>query len=269
MSSAAGLTRSDGAGAALCEQRAVVSPLPVLLAAGLGSRLGGRVKALFPLKGRALLDHCIETLNAAGFERVLIVTGHASDALEAHAAASRYPILIECVHNARYRDLNNFYTLRVACAAVRGPMLVLNSDIIFTLEVLDAVLDGEGDLRLAIEAGPVDAEALKVHALDGVVRALGKELDSRTAFGEFVGISLMSESARRQYVKAADEALARGQGTLYYEDVYDSLCDTVQVRAVEVSPGSWAEIDTPSDITDAAVVAGRKVDGDDRCDVRS
>jgi choline kinase len=261
VSSAAGLTRSDGAGPALSEQRPAVSPLPVLLAAGLGSRLGGRVKALFPLKDRALLDHCIETLSAAGFERVLIVTGHASDALEAHAAASRYPIFIEYVHNARYRNLNNFYTLRVACVAVRGPMLVLNSDIIFTPEVLDAVRDGEGDLRLAIEAGRVDAEALKVQVSGGVVHSLGKQLDARTAFGEFVGVSLMSERTRRQYIKAADEALARGQGTLYYEDVYDRLCDTVQARAVEVSPGSWAEIDRPSDITGAALVAERKAEG--------
>jgi choline kinase len=234
------------------------APLPVLLAAGIGSRLGGHVKALWPVAGRPLLDHCVETLSAGGFDRLLIVTGHGADALEAHVPARGYPLRVEYLHNPRYAELNNFYTLRLACAAVDGPALVLNSDIIFTPEVIDAMGGATGDLSLAIEPGRVDAEALKARVAGGVVQELGKHLEPTTAFGEFIGVSLLSDAIRRRYVIVADAALARGETTLYYEDVYSRLCAGAAACAVSVPSGSWAEIDCPSDVPSAATVAARK-----------
>jgi choline kinase len=235
-----------------------LEPLAVLLAAGTGSRLGGRLKALFPLEGRPLVDHCIEALAEAAVERLLIVTGHAADSLKAHMRAVDSPIPIEWVHNPHYRERGNFYSLRVACAVVDGPLLVLNSDIIFMREVVELVRDAEGSLTLAVERDRVDPEALKAQVEAGRVRALGKELDPAAAFGEFIGISRMSDHVRRRYVSAADEALSRGESALYYEDVYGRLCGGLEARVVEVPHGSWAEVDCPSDVPPAALVAASK-----------
>ena len=233
-------------------------PLAVLLAAGTGSRLGGRLKALFPLEGRPLIDHCIDALAEAALERLLVVTGHAADSLEAHLRAVDSPIAIKSVHNPSYRELNNFYSLRVACAVADGPLLVLNSDIIFVRELVDLVCDAEGSLRLAVERDRVDPEALKAQVTGGRVRGLGKGLDPSAAFGEFIGISCLSDYVRRCYLTAADEALSRGETTLYYEDIYHRLCPRLEARAVEVAPGTWAEVDCPSDVPSAALVAASR-----------
>ncbi len=189
-------------------------PLAVLLAAGTGSRLGGRVKALFPLEGRPLVDHCIETLLEAGFGRLLVVTGHAAGSLEAHLRSAQSSMAIECLHNPRYLELNNFYTLRVACAAAQGPLLILNSDVVFRREVVERVCEAGGPLALAIEPGRVDPEALKAEVAGDRVRALGKHLDAAAAFGEFIGISLISDDIRRRYLAAADHALWRDDALL-------------------------------------------------------
>jgi choline kinase len=233
-------------------------PVAVLLAAGTGSRLGGRLKALFPIGGRALIDHCLETLVEAGIGRLLIVAGYAADSLEAHVRSVDSSMAIECVYNPRYLELNNFYTLRVACAAVEGPLMILNSDVIFRRKVVELVREAGGPLALAIEPGRVDPEALKAEVAGGRVRALGKDVDPIVAFGEFTGISLISDDVRRQYLSAADEALWRGETTLYYEDIYDRLCPMVDARVVEVAPGSWAEVDCPCDVPPAARVAASK-----------
>jgi choline kinase len=254
----AGYPQRDGRSGLSSTRRCVESPLPILLAAGVGSRLGGRVKALFRVGGRPLLDHCLEILAAAGFRQLLVVTGHASAVLAAHAGQNQYPISVEFAHNARYSELNNFYTLRIACADVDGPVLVLNSDIIFTREVIDAIHDVEGELKLAIEPGRVDQEALKAKVVGDVVEALGKGLDTTAAYGEFIGVSLMSDHVRRLYVEAADEALAAGETTLYYEDIYSRLCRSVQAVAAKVPRESWAEIDCASDVPAAAAVAARR-----------
>ena len=55
-------------------------PKAVVLAAGAGVRLGALTerspKCLLPIDGRALLDHQLETLAAAGITDVTVVAGH-------------------------------------------------------------------------------------------------------------------------------------------------------------------------------------------------
>ncbi|MEX1171167.1 MAG: nucleotidyltransferase family protein, partial [Chloroflexota bacterium] len=47
----------------------------VVLAAGTGSRFGGR-KLLAPLEGRPVLQHVLDRVAAAGIQRVIVVVGH-------------------------------------------------------------------------------------------------------------------------------------------------------------------------------------------------
>jgi 2-C-methyl-D-erythritol 4-phosphate cytidylyltransferase len=56
----------------------------VVPAAGVGRRLGGGVKALHPLAGRALLAHALEALEANRCTAAVVVVGH-PEALEATA----------------------------------------------------------------------------------------------------------------------------------------------------------------------------------------
>jgi CTP:molybdopterin cytidylyltransferase MocA len=52
----------------------------LVLAAGAGTRFGGEIKQLAPLRGRPLLSYAVETMLAvAALERVLVVLGHAAD----------------------------------------------------------------------------------------------------------------------------------------------------------------------------------------------
>src|SRR5690606_42079600 len=55
----------------------VTTSLAVVLAAGLGTRLGiDRPKALLEIGGRTLLEHTLVACRAAGIEQVILVTGH-------------------------------------------------------------------------------------------------------------------------------------------------------------------------------------------------
>ena len=65
----------------------------VLLAAGSGSRIGGRPKALLELGGVPLIVRQLVALSGAGVDEVVVVLGHHADAIEAAIAA--FPITIE------------------------------------------------------------------------------------------------------------------------------------------------------------------------------
>jgi molybdenum cofactor cytidylyltransferase len=64
----------------------------VLLAAGAGSRLGGRPKALLELGGVPLVMRQLIALSGAGVDEVVVVLGHHADAIE--AAIGQFPITI-------------------------------------------------------------------------------------------------------------------------------------------------------------------------------
>lgn len=67
----------------------------VVLAAGAGSRLGGRPKALLELGGVPLILRQLVALSGAGVDEVVVVTGHHADAIE--AAIRAFPITL--AHN--------------------------------------------------------------------------------------------------------------------------------------------------------------------------
>jgi len=185
----------------------------------------------------------------------MVVTGHGDDVVRDWWAATPRPLRAHFVHNPRYADLNNFHTLEIACErAASGRLLVLNSDIVFADGVVSDAEAAGGDLTLAVEAGRVDDEALKVRLSEGHVRELGKHIPHADAHGEFIGVSLLSDLGRERYVEAARRARDDGEHTLYYEDVYSRICTALDSRVSDVAAATWAEIDAPQDVPAARQV---------------
>ncbi len=70
----------------------------MILAAGLGTRLrpitDGMPKPLVRIRGRALLDHAIDRLVAAGVETIVVNTHYRSEQIIAHLATRRTPHIV-------------------------------------------------------------------------------------------------------------------------------------------------------------------------------
>ena len=224
----------------------------VILAAGAGRRLGGRPKVLQEVGGRPLIEWALERLAAAGVSRTLVVTGaHADDVDRQLDGRAR------SVHNPLSQEYENFVSLAVGLqAAPPGRVLVLNGDVIVADGVLQAVLAETAALALGVCFGETDDEALRVEIREGRVVRLGKGLDPLTSAGEFVGVSVLSQTVRARYLEQVDSERATGRRDLYYEDVYSALCDVEPVIPVAVAVTDWAEIDTPADLASADRVVG-------------
>ncbi len=85
----------------------------VLLAAGAGTRLGGRPKALLELGGVPLVMRQLVALSGAGVDEVVVVLGHHADAVE--AAVRAFPITL--VHNPT-PDTGQAGSVRLGLAAL-------------------------------------------------------------------------------------------------------------------------------------------------------
>jgi N-acetyl-alpha-D-muramate 1-phosphate uridylyltransferase len=70
----------------------------MVLAAGLGTRLrpitDGMPKPLVRIRGRALLDHAIDRLAAAGVETIVVNTHYRAEQIVAHLAARKWPRIV-------------------------------------------------------------------------------------------------------------------------------------------------------------------------------
>ncbi len=87
----------------------------VLLAAGEGTRMGGVAKPLITLQGVPLIKRQLVALSGAGIDEVVIVTGHAREAVEAQVQT--FPVTL--AHNPAYRD-GQQGSVRIGLAALSG-----------------------------------------------------------------------------------------------------------------------------------------------------
>lgn len=107
----------------------------VVLAAGEGARMGGVAKSLIRLQGVPLINRQLIALSGAGVAEVVVVTGHAREAVEAQVQS--FPITL--AYNPNYRE-GQQGSVRVGLAALSG-----NFDAVFIV-LADQPLIGTGDL---------------------------------------------------------------------------------------------------------------------------
>src|SRR5450830_115957 len=121
----------------------------IILAAGQGTRLrpytNDRPKCMVELLGKPLLHRQLEVLRAAGINDVALVGGYCAEGLHAEG--------VEVVLNPRYAQTNMVATLFCAEALmVPGQdLLIAYGDIIYEPRVLEAVLQGDAQLSVAID----------------------------------------------------------------------------------------------------------------------
>ena len=112
----------------------------LVLAAGAGTRFGGPVKQLAPLRGRPLLEHAVVAMLAVpAVDPVLVVLGHAADEILRTAELGEAEVVV-CHEWARGQSAS----LRCGLAALAGAdavVVTLGDQPFITPQVIAGVLD--------------------------------------------------------------------------------------------------------------------------------
>lgn len=237
-----------------------MTSLPVIyLAAGRGSRLGDlcaeKPKALVDAGGRPLADRAFEYLRAAGFDRIVAVTGHAAAELEDRGA--------ETVFNDRWESENNVVSLWQARAIVTGGCAIVNCDLLFEPELARRLADARGTAILVDDALAVDEESMKVTARpDGSLDRLHKNLPLDQAVGEYIGLTRVDPADGPRLAEILEEFIAAGNVHVYYEDAIEMLAAERPVRIERVGGLRWVEIDDHDDLARAREAIAPAIDAE-------
>ena len=228
----------------------------VVLAAGRGSRLGHlgaqTPKWLLDVGGTTIAARQLAGIAAAGARTIRVVTGHAAGAIERFAAGRPELCL---VHNPRYADRNNWFSVLLALRDIGDAdrVVVVNGDLCaepdwFARFLVDAATTPH-DALIAVDLGRVlTDESMKVEARGGALEAIGKT-GVAAAVGEYVGM-LMARGTALARLRAALEGLERipAAADAWYEHaVADAARGGVRWQIWPTPNSRWVEIDDGHD----------------------
>jgi len=236
----------------------------VVLAAAPSPELGELTeeapKAMLDIKGKPLLSRQVEALNASGIKDVNVVVGWKKENVQVPGVKT---------FDASQSE-GELQSLMAAEQALDGRTLILYGDILFDTELIQRLVQTEGDAVLVVDrsnqsgrpgrdlvrtenAVDTDGRFLNGHRLDAVSR-IG--IDIEEANGEWTGILMLSEKGTAA-LKALHARLATEEdGPLHQASSFGkaALTDILQVlvnegltvHTIDTYKG-WMEIDTFED----------------------
>jgi 2-aminoethylphosphonate-pyruvate transaminase len=217
----------------------------VILAAGLGSRLGpftaGRPKGFIAIDDVPIVERSIHKLIACGIERIIIGTGFCSEAYE--ALISRYPYIV-CVKNTEYAGSGSMRTLHFASSQIDDDFLLLESDLVYETAALRVLLNSDfRDCILASDpSGSGDEVFIETNGANLLVGLSKNPALLRRVDGELVGISRVSRKTLEALCTHAN-ALFSSVPKLDYEHAFVDLAGCPRFGVEKVARLAWCEID--------------------------
>jgi len=234
----------------------------ILLVAGEGKRLRpytlDKPKCMVEIDGVSLIDRQLAVLKSEGLENIVMIGGYKSEMLERDGIKLR--------NNPRYFETNMVWTLFCAEDELDGDVIVSYGDIVYSREVLKALLESKADIAVTIDKewegywrarneDPLDdAETLKLRE-NGTIEEIGqppKSLDEIE--GQYMGLMKFSIKGVRKikdtFHKTIKNGRLQGKGVenSYMTDLLqDVINSNYLVTSIPVH-GGWVEVDTVDDL---------------------
>jgi choline kinase len=222
----------------------------LIIAAGFGSRLRevSDSKPMTPIAGIPLLELGVRQAKAAGAQRVVVVTGHEADRLEAAlpALSDRAGITVVAQRVDDWSKPNGWSVLAGA-DVIQGNYLLMMSDHIFSGSILSRLAQQDGADRgvtLAVDfrcddplIDPDDATWVKLDGT-GFIQAIGKTIAPYDAVdcGAFLCTPELAAAIR--------EAIAEGKAGSLSEGM-QKLADAGRAATMDIGEAWWLDVDDP------------------------
>jgi 2-aminoethylphosphonate-pyruvate transaminase len=221
----------------------------VILAAGLGSRLGDikedQPKAFVKVGPESLIERSIRLLIEKGFTSIIIGTGYKNEYFD--DLRKKYPQITTC-KNPDFDKTGSMYTLYLLRNLISKPFLLLEGDLLYEQAALDLILEDEKeDVILASDAtNSGDEVFIQGNEQYFLERMSKKRSDLRTICGELVGISKLTTEVL-QAMNDFAEGMYRDQNyAIHYEDALVGIAKESNLYVKIVADMAWCEIDDPA-----------------------
>ncbi len=220
----------------------------MVLAAGLGERMrpitDTMPKPLVKVDGRAMIDHVLDRLAAAGVERAVVNVHYLADQIERHLAARQKPQIVVSDERAKLLDTGGG-VIKALAELGRGPFFHVNSDTIW----IDGVKPNLTRLAEAFDAASMDALLL----LAPTAGSIGYSGRGDFTMGSDARLQRRHEQQVAPYVYAGAAVLAPAlfagapEGAFSLTRLFARAAEAGRLHGLRLE-GVWMHVGTPDAI---------------------
>lgn len=241
----------------------------IILAASRGRELGDLTetipKALVKIHGKSLLEHIVETFNTSGMNQLSVVRGYRKEAMT-------LPNL-NYVDNDDYDSTGEVYSLHLALEAISetGEDLVITyGDVLFKRYILEALLEAEDELVVAVDTGWRDS-ANRNRAADYVncslpyvrraylqrveLKHVAEDMKPEIIHGEWMGMLKVGGESQHMLREVVADIIDRsgenGREAKMPLVLNELIARGAKIRTIYTA-GHWLDVDSLEDIVSSS-----------------
>lgn len=241
----------------------------IIIAAGLGSRLGTLTKdlpkCLLKVNNKSILEHQLDAYKSNGISNISIVRGYKKEKINKPN--------VKYFQNDDYQNNNILNSLFYAESEINGNVIISYSDIIFAPHIVERLLESSADISIVVDVDwkgsyehrshhPIEEAENVIFDANHSVVDIGKIATSPAdVHGEFIGMLKLSPKGAEIFKKHFHRAKqlfwdkpyqrAKTFQKAYITDFLKDMAELgVPIHSVIIEQG-WSEIDTPEDLQNA------------------
>jgi len=240
----------------------------IIIAAGSGKRISNDTKnipkSMVKVNGKPIIEYQLSVLKKAGINEVYVITGPYSEKFNIKN--------IKYVKDEQYQKHDILGSLMEAKKKFGKDTLVLYSDIIFELKILEKIMNSKEDISIAIDMNweknyegrtehpKSEAENVEINNNMDIIRIKKNIENVNNNVGEFLGIIKFTNKGSEIFIKKYEKLVNNNTGLFhespsilkaYVTDMIQELIDSnIKIKPILVS-GKWCEIDTIQDLKNA------------------
>ena len=216
------------------------------------------------VNGKSIIEYQLSVLNKVGINEVYVITGPYSE---------KFTIKnVKYVKDLEFEKHDILGSLMEAKKFFKKDTLILYSDIIFELKIIEKIMNSKENISIAVDMNweknyegrtehlKSEAENVELKNNSDIIRIKKNIENVNNNVGEFLGIIKFANKGRKLFIKKYEE-LVNSNNDVFHEspsilkayvtDMIQELIDSnIKIKPILVS-GKWCEIDTMQDLKNA------------------
>lgn len=234
----------------------------IILAAGYGNRMRPLTdtchKTMLTVAGKTIIGRIIDGLLENGISDMIIVTGYRADELTNYLRSAYPSIAFTFVHNAKYRETNNIYSMALAFeqCTIDSDIILIESDLLYRPEVITRLINSEYSNVALVDKFRSGMDGTVVTVEDKIItNVIPPHLQSESFdfSDKFKTLNIYKFS--REFCETSFKKLL-----VYYANVIDNNCyyelilgiliymQKETIHAEIIDGENWSEVDDPNDL---------------------
>jgi choline kinase len=224
----------------------------IILAAGLGSRLGkltkNNHKSLIKIGDQSILERLINQFHSIGIKDINIICGYQKKKI-----IKKFPNY-KTYYYPHYKKTNNLHTLYFFRELLNDDCLISFADIILQKSILKNLSKSKNKITLSIDTSSVREGTMKIDINKNKLLYLGNE--AKIASGNYIGIMKIKKSACKILIKSM-KSIINKSNNFYFTESINRIIDKkiYPVNYQDVKNKFWIEIDDMKDL----ILARKKI----------